>query len=176
MLSKFEELALITRCATLDDRRAFGRLVEEYQESLRRFIFNLTMGDAALTDDLAQETFLKAYTSIRSFKGMARFKTWLYRIACNEFVNHTRKTKELLIDDDTPPPMPTEPHHDTERRHDVEIGLKALNDTERMLVLLFYMEDRPIKEIAKMTSMPEGTVKSYLSRAKTKMAKVLTDA
>lgn len=86
MLSRFEELQLIAKCIAGDSRRAFERLVEEYQEGLRRFLLNLTLGDAALTDDLAQETFLKAYMSLRSFKGIARFKTWLYRIAYNEFV------------------------------------------------------------------------------------------
>ncbi|MDE5838020.1 MAG: RNA polymerase sigma factor, partial [Paramuribaculum sp.] len=84
MLTKFEEISLIAKCVAADDRHAFGRLVDEYQESLRRFIFNLTGGDASLTDDIAQETFLKAYVSIRSFKGLARFKTRLYKIANRE--------------------------------------------------------------------------------------------
>ena len=85
MLSKFDEMKLIARCALGDDRRAFGTLVEAYQTEIRRFFLNITFGDAALSDDLAQETFIKAYTSIRSFKGLSKFSTWLYRIAYNEF-------------------------------------------------------------------------------------------
>ncbi len=88
MLSKLEEIKLVSQCALADNRRAFGRLVEAYQPRLRRFLLNLTMGDENLTDDLAQETFIKAYLGIRSFKGFSGFGTWLYRIAYNEF--HTR--------------------------------------------------------------------------------------
>ena len=77
MLSKWDELRLIARCVAGDDRHAFERLVDEYNDGLRRFLLNLTLGDACLTDDLAQETFLKVYLSLRSFQGLARFKTWL---------------------------------------------------------------------------------------------------
>lgn len=69
MLSKLEEISLITKCVAVDDRRAFGRLVDEYSPGLRRFVFNLTMGDASLTDDIAQETFIKAYEALKSFRG-----------------------------------------------------------------------------------------------------------
>lgn len=85
MLNKWEELRLIARCVAGDDRQAFGQLVEEYNDGLRRFLLNLTLGDASLTDDLAQETFIKVYLSLRSYQGIARFRTWLYRIAYNEF-------------------------------------------------------------------------------------------
>lgn len=98
MLGKLEEISLIARCVAADDRHAFGRLVEEYQDALRRFIYNLCGGDAAMTDDIAQETFLKAYTSIRSFKGISRFKTWLYTIAYREFIDW-RRSKGGYSDD-----------------------------------------------------------------------------
>ena len=88
MITRIEEIKLITRCVTLDDRRAFAKLVDEFSPGLRRFIFNLTLGDAALTDDIAQETFLKAYTSLRSFRGLARFRTWLYTIACRQLADY----------------------------------------------------------------------------------------
>lgn len=68
MLSKLEEIKLVSQCAFGDNRGAFGKLVEAYQPQLRRFLLNLTMGDENLTDDLAQETFIKAYTGIRAFK------------------------------------------------------------------------------------------------------------
>lgn len=178
MLSKIEEITLITRCVAVDDRRAFQRLIEEYSPGLRRFIFNLTMGDAALTDDIAQDTFIKAYTQLRQFKGMSRFKTWLYRIAYNEYVTIMRtRHEERLIDGYQPSSDLTDTSRErlTDMRHDIEVGMRALTQTERTLMLLFYLEDRPIKEITHITSLPEGTVKSYLSRAKAKMAKAITE-
>lgn len=175
MLTKWEELQLIALCIAGDDRHAFGRLVEEYNDGLRRFLLNLTLGDHSLTDDLAQDTFLKAYMAIRSFQGLARFRTWLYRIACNEYYAYIRRRRESSLDarSEYPPP---DPGFDSERisdaRIDAEKCLTALSDTERGIVLLFYLEDQPIKNIAKITGLPEGTIKSHLARAKNKMAKV----
>ena len=175
MLSKFEEISLIARCVAADDRHAFGRLVDEYQAGLRRFVFNLTGGDASLTDDIAQETFLKAYVSIRSFKGLARFKTWLYKIAYREFLANRRGGEIVLGLDEVCSVADSNltPENEVESKHDVSVALNALNETERSLVLLFYMEDQPIKKICEITELPEGTVKVYLSRARNKMAKAL---
>lgn len=161
---------LVTRCALSDDRDAFGRLVEEYQSELRRFFINLT-GDIALSDDLSQETFIKAYTGIRGFKGIARFRTWLYRIAYNEFYDYTRRTKEQLEEQ---PPERSESHvGGSDAKIDLAEALKHLNEHERSVVVLYYMEDKPIKEVAAITGMPEGTVKSHISRAKTKLTEFL---
>ena len=174
MLSKFDELKLIARCVATDDRNAFGKLVEEYQDGLRRFLLNLTLGDVALTDDLSQETFIKAYLSIRSFKGLSRFKTWLYRIAYNEFYSYMRKQREESEETaDVPPDEGYQCLNASDAHMDLEVCLKALNETERTVVLLFYIEDQPLKKIADITSLPLGTIKSYLSRARIKMAKVL---
>ncbi len=175
MLSRFEELQLIAKCIAGDSRRAFERLVEEYQEGLRRFLLNLTLGDAALTDDLAQETFLKAYMSLRSFKGIARFKTWLYRIAYNEFYSYQRRIREVSVDDDGVPIVEecVTPISATDAHLDIEMCLKSLNENERTVVLLFYLEDQPIKKISEITGMPDGTIKSHISRAKQKMTKIL---
>lgn len=173
MLSKIEEMALVARCIAADDRRAFARLVEAYSPGLHTFLYRLTLGDGALTDDLAQESFLKAYTGLRSFKGVARFRTWLYRIAINEFVSYKRRRSEERPEDSGYREPADTPMEMADTRHDISVAMQALNDTERTLILLFYYQDQPIKEICKITGMPEGTVKSYLSRAKAKMAKLL---
>ena len=95
MVTRLQELSLIARCVATDDRRAFGQLIAAYSDGIRRFLLSLTRGDVSLVDDLAQETFIKAYLSIRSLEGISRFKTWLFRIAYNEFVSHTRRTRHL---------------------------------------------------------------------------------
>lgn len=172
MLSKWDELRLIARCVAGDDRYAFERLVDEYNDGLRRFLLNLTLGDACLTDDLAQETFLKAYLSLRSFQGLARFKTWLYRIAYNEYYSYMRKLKEEYPESETQHDIMDSSIEHNDAKMDVERCLKVLNETERSIVLLFYMEDRPIKQISEITGLPPGTIKSHLSRSKAKMAKV----
>lgn len=177
MLSKIDELKLIARCALGDDRRAFGTLVEAYQSEIRRFFLNLTFGDASLSDDLAQETFIKAYTSIRSFKGLSKFSTWLYRIAYNEFYSYSRKRHEERLNEDTRTESPDEPlgsyEDSSNSRLDINTALQALSDIERSIVTLYYLQDIPIKKIMEITDLPEGTIKSHLSRARGKMAQIL---
>lgn len=177
MLSKFDELKLIARCALGDDRRAFGTLVEAYQSEIRRFFLQLTFGDAALSDDLAQETFIKAYTSIRSFKGLSKFSTWLYRIAYNEFYSYSRKMREERLNEGVNEEAPDEPldsyEDSSNSRLDINMALRALNEVERSVVTLYYLNDLPVKKITEITGLPEGTIKSHLSRARTKMAQVL---
>ncbi len=173
MLSTIEEITLIARCVAADDRRAFGRLVDEYQEPLRRFLLNLTCGDTMLAADLSQETFIKAYKAIKSFRGTSRFKTWLYRIACNEYYSH-RRAYHPTADIDAVPDDQAESSETLSDRHiDIAEAIKRLNDNERATVLLFYMEDMPLRKIAAITGMPEGTIKSHLSRARTKLAHIL---
>ena len=82
-MKAFDDIALVTQVAVLHNRRAFDQLVVKYQSSIRRFFLLQTGGDVALSDDLAQETFVKAYVNITHFRGLSRFSTWLYRIAYN---------------------------------------------------------------------------------------------
>ena len=173
-MTKVEELALLAQCALADNRQAFGKLVEAYQPRVRRFLLNLTAGDESLTDDIAQETFLKAYVSIRGFRGMSSFSTWLYRIAYNEFVTIRRREHPALpIDPErTPEPM-VDTAAGTEAAVTLRQALATLSDIERTVVTLFYIDDLPVKRVAQITALPEGTVKSHLHRCKAKLAKAV---
>ena len=127
MISRFEELKLIARCLTTDSRSAYSELVREYEGGLRRFLLNLTLGDAMLTDDLAQETFLKAYLSLRSFKGVSRFSTWLYRIAYNEYIGYVRKySRENAELPENREEEPTEAYSRYDISHDLAKAMSVL--------------------------------------------------
>ncbi|MBQ3364171.1 MAG: RNA polymerase sigma factor [Muribaculaceae bacterium] len=170
MLSKLDEIRLLSQCALADNRDAFGQLVEAYQPRVRRFLLNLTMGDEMLTDDLAQETFIKAYVGIRSFKGLSSFGTWLYRIAYNEFYSHTRRHHEEHVEDiGRLGEVSTATTDAIDASMTVQEALTHLNDNERVAITLFYIEDQPIKQVAKIMQIPEGSVKSFIHRAKGKM-------
>ncbi len=177
MLNRLEEIALVTRCAAGDDR-AFEAIVNEHSAAIRNFLFRLTAGDASLTDNLAQETFIKAYTNMHLFKALSRLRTWLFRIAYNEFVDYARKRREERMPENYDTEIIETSATDGEMtrielRHDIKEAMKSLTDAERTLIALFYFEDLPIKEICKITSLPSGTVKCYLSRAKSKLATTL---
>ena len=89
-MKELNDLSLVTRVAVLHDRRAFDTLVRKYQSPVRRFFLHQTLGDEQLSDDLAQDTFVKAYTHITAFRGLSGFSTWLFRIAYNVFYDYMR--------------------------------------------------------------------------------------
>ena len=84
------DASLVVRVVADDDQSAFELLVRRHQSKLRNFLRRLTRNDTARDDDLAQETFLKAYRFISTYKGTAAFSSWFYRIAYNTFLNDER--------------------------------------------------------------------------------------
>ena len=92
-MANHTDISLVAQVAVLGNRRAFDELVRRYQSPVRRFFLNLTLGDGQLSDDLAQDTFLKAYLNIGKFKALSSFQTWLMRIAYNVFYDYSRKMR-----------------------------------------------------------------------------------
>ena len=80
-MSQINDISLVAQVVVFKNTRAFDQLVKKYQSPVRRFFLNLTCGDSELSDDLAQDTFIKAYTNLSSFHNLSSFSTWLYRIA-----------------------------------------------------------------------------------------------
>jgi len=167
------DLNLVTKVALFHDQRAFEQLVHKYQSPVRRFLLNLTHGDEALSDDLAQDTFLKAYQNIGQFRGMASFQTWLTRIAYNTFYDHQRRhCEETVSMDGTASPAVMAVKAGTPSQStimDVRRALSLLGEAERTCITLQMIDGVPIDEIAQITGMPANTVKSHLRRGKEKL-------
>ena len=166
------ELTLLTQVTVFHNKRAFGRLVEKYQSPIRRFFLNQTGGNEPLSDDLAQETFLKAWLNIGQFRGAANFSTWLYRIAYNVFYDYTRSHK-ITEQIDQAVALRQASSGDTALKLDLQQALSILSPAERSCITLQMMEGLPIDKISEVTEMAEGTVKSHLSRGKQKLAMFL---
>lgn len=168
-----DDIVLIARVKMFCDTRAFDKLVVKYQQPVRRFFLNLTLGDTALSDDLAQDTFLKAYTCLTRFQGRSRFSTWLFRIAYNvyyDYRRHCRPTDNL--DGCETMRIESRPSSVAERT-DIYSALSRLSDTERTCVTLQLMEELSIDRISLVTGLAQGTVKSHLFRGKQKLANYL---
>ncbi len=90
---------LIARVLSSEDQNAFAELVRRYQSPVRVFLARMTRGDTHLADDLAQETFVKAWRKLHTYRGSARFSTWLFGIAVNEFRNVARRRKDLALEE-----------------------------------------------------------------------------
>jgi len=165
---------LVSRAALLGDRKAFNQLVEAYQSPIRRFFYNMTSGNHELSKDLAQDTFIKAWINIGSFRAAAKFSTWLYRIAYNIFYDYKRAKKPSSdFDVETICENKTADTHNLDFGIDFVLALKILKEDERTAMLLFYMEDLTIAKISKIMNCPSGTIKSSLSRGREKLAKFL---
>ena len=169
-MRRSNEKLLIARVMLLDDRRAFATLVELHQPAVRRFFLHQTMGNEMLTDDLAQETFIKLYYSFRQYKGLSSLSTYLYRIAYNVFHDHLRR-HSLEDTTDQMPDHATE--SDTDTAIDLAHALQQLSPVERAAVSLHYIEGHRVEDVAQILSMPTGTAKSHLSRARSKLAQYL---
>lgn len=133
---------------------------------------NQTLGDTCLSDDLAQDTFIKAYTHIRSFRGLSGFSTWLYRIAYNVMYDY-RRSHKITADIDTEVTERTTGGADYALRMDIYKALKVLSEAELTCVTLQVMDGQPIDKIVEITGITAGTVKSHLSRGKKKLAAYL---
>lgn len=175
-MALLSDLSLVTQVAVFGNRRAFDKLVVKYQSPVRRFFLHLTGGDSQLSDDLAQDTFIKAYTHIGQFRGTSSFSTWLMRIAYNVFYDYCRKEDGLRTTDyglnATNSPSSAIPHPSSVKM-DIHSALAILKQEERMCITLQQIDGYAIDEIATITGMPTGTVKSHLSRGKEKLVNYL---
>ena len=175
-MSKAEDLKWVSQVTLLGDTRAFDHLTRKYQSSIRRFFLNLTMGDTQMSDDLAQDTFIKAYLNLSSFQGLAGFSTWLFRIAYNVYYDAVRSRKITSDIDEMEVNRMYQSHNDfSSSKVDLQQALMLLRQEERTAILLFYMEDKNHKEIAKIMNSPLGTIKTYILKGKEKMGKYLKE-
>jgi RNA polymerase sigma-70 factor (ECF subfamily) len=172
-VAELNDLSLITQVAVFHNKRAFDQLVRKYQSPIRRFFLNQTLGDSQLSDDLAQETFIKAYVNITKFRGMSSFSTWLMRIAYNVHYDYVRSLHKTDDIDNSAAVRQSSSSGDSNLKMDVYAALALLKPDERTCVTLQLIDGYPIDQISKITGIPENTVKSHLKRGKDKMANYL---
>ncbi|RJP79816.1 MAG: sigma-70 family RNA polymerase sigma factor [Candidatus Zixiibacteriota bacterium] len=157
------------------DAQAFGLLVERYQDPIYTLV-SRTLGDPVRAQDVAQETFIRAWRALPGFHGQSKFSSWLYRIALNCCYSELRRRgvpAETLDPEqwDGLKDAASEGgiERDLERRDLVERLLRRLPPLYRYLVTLFYLEGLDCQEIARITERPVGTVKAYLHRARAEL-------
>jgi len=149
------DTALVARVIASDDRGAFELLVRRHQSAVRNFLRRLARNDVERANDLAQETFIKMYQGLHSYRGTARFTTWLFRIAYHTFLNDQRgrHTADAL---------------------DVDRALERLPVRQRAVFDLHYKKGMTHSEIAEALELPLGTIKSDLVRGHEKLKEWLT--
>jgi len=168
--------------ARAGDVEAFGALVLAHQQ----FVYNLAwraLGDDHEAQDAAQEAFLRVWQALPNFRGQAQFRTWLYRIVTNVCYGRLPRLRRQFTDlgdmeiGEVPDESQTDPatHVEAaEQRAFLWQQIEALPESYRVLVLLRYQQDLPYEEIASVLSLPLGTVKTGLFRARARLRAALS--
>ena len=154
-------------------RETFITHVEREQEALRGFLLALCCGKKDDADDLAQDALVKAYLSSAGYQDKGKFRSWLFKIAYNTFLNHKaslRCTESI----DEARALVSSTHADSEFEHqDLYLALRTLPPKERSAITLFYLNGYNIKEIVAITDTSEDAVKKQLSRGRDKLREQL---
>lgn len=158
--------------AAKGDRDAFAELVRRRQPWIRNLMRRCS-GDVALADDLSQQVFMQCWRKIRQLKEPQKFGGWLKRLAINEWLQHKRKANELDYTGDNEIELP---HLDsTSVALDLDRAMGALPGQVSVCLALFYNERMSHGEIAGLTDMKLGTVKSHIRRGGERLRKLLSD-
>ena len=151
-------------------KEAFVLKVEEARETLYR-VACAYLKQEADRNDAVQEALLKAWKNLHKLREEAYFRTWLIRILIRECVNIQRGQQRTRPVERVPDRAGPEPGQDTGLRY----AILALPDALRIVIVLKYMEEYPVEEIARILRVPKGTVCSRLARARKRMQEYLKE-
>ena len=164
--------ALIVSLAAKGDREAFAELVRRRQPWIRNLMRRCS-GDVTLADDLSQQVFLQCWRKVRQLKEPQKFGGWLKRLAINEWLQYKRKTDGIQWSDDEDVELP---HLDaTPVAMDLDRAMGALPGPVSLCLALFYNERMSHGEIAALTDIKLGTVKSHIRRGGARLRALLSD-
>lgn len=167
------DAAIVAR-VTNGDSNAYAELMERYEQKLFRYVVYL-LRDEATAADIVQDTFIKAYQNLRSYKPAYKFSSWLYRIAHNETMNVIRKNKHRSeADIETLPELGYDPRLAEKLdkallKKQVQRCLGELEPKYREVVQLIYFEQMKYDEAGDVLHVPTSTVGVWLKRAKDKL-------
>jgi RNA polymerase sigma-70 factor, ECF subfamily len=159
-------------CAMAGDDDAYGELVRRRQGSIRQ-LFRRLCRDPALADDLAQQTFLQAWRTVKTLKSPAAFGGWLRRLAINTWLQKIRSEKAVLntTDIDELPDTATQPT--LSEQLDLDSALGTLPPDVRLCITLAYAERMSHREICAASGLPLGTIKSHITRGAARLRRLL---
>ena len=169
------------------DQKAFEELTRRHRPSVYHIVFKIVRHrDTA--DDLVQETFMKAFSSLAGYRPEFRFSTWLYKIAANCSIDYLRKKRIQALSLDGSPDgregnrefevadYSYHPERDLvrkEQRFSIEEAIESLPDKYRQVIIYRHREDKSYEEIADLLRIPIGTVKARIFRARELLKKKL---
>ena len=150
-------------------RDVFIALVEREQEALRGFLLALCCGKKSDADDLAQDSLVKAYLSSAGYQEKGRFRSWIFKIAYNTFLNHKASCRTMDTLEEARTVISSQSAESSFEHQSLYLALRTLPPKERSAITLYYLNGYDIKEIAAITDTSEDAVKKQLSRGRDKL-------
>ena len=170
-------------------REAFSQLALRHQKTVYHVAYKIVRNDET-AQDIAQETFLKAYTALGSYRSEFRFTTWLCKIAANTAIDHLRKIRIQELSFDRPSESgdgfeeyevadwsndPEKEFADKQRRITIDVAIDDLPPHYRDVIIYRHKDDKSYEEIAELLKVPVGTVKARIFRARELLKKSLRE-
>ena len=163
------------------DANAFSHLIDRYKDMVYTLAYKM-MRNHEEAEELAQDAFVKAYQSLKSFRGSSKFSTWLYKITYNSAISRLRKNRPDQYSIDESDYLANE-YAETrngfeelvlaERKRMLNRSLKELDGEEEFLITLYYYEEKKLEEIADITGLTKNNVKVKLFRARKRLLSLL---
>jgi RNA polymerase sigma factor (sigma-70 family) len=163
---------------------AYSVIVDRHKDRVYNLAFRIC-GNHEEAEEISQDSFLKAYRALGSFKRKSSFSTWLYRIVYNTAISHVRtKKRKILSLEDFPADAADfistgTPEEDAEteyRRSLINFAFQKISDEERSLITLHYYEEMSTEELSEVTGISKSNIKVKLFRARQKMLKIIENA
>ena len=154
-------------------REVFIAHVEREQEALRGFLLALCCGNKSDADDLAQDALVKAYLSLAGYRDKGKFRSWLFKIAYNTFLNHKASLRTTENIEEARMLTSSNAADSSFEHQSLYLALRTLPPKERSAITLFYLNGYSIREIATITATSEDAVKKQLSRGRDKLKEKL---
>ncbi|PKR77554.1 RNA polymerase sigma factor SigW [Halalkalibacillus sediminis] len=172
------------------NNEAFGELIDLYQQKIYQHCYRM-LGNHHDAQEIAQETFFKAYKNIHTFKKQKKFSPWLYRIATNLAIDYMRKKKPISILDneikgseqltmldqiESNEPSPDQAFEKKATNEELQYHLLQLPEKYRAVIVLRYIQELSLQEIADILDLPLGTVKTQIHRGRDVLKKILHES
>lgn len=170
----------LARLVLAGEREAFEHLFDRYRDAVHRLFLQRT-NNSEDADDLLQETFIKVYVNLHRYSPDYTFGQWLYTIARNTFIDYVRKRQDDLSIDEkfsspvSSSPTPEESVINSQRRTQIEHCMTRLPENYRTLIRMRFFDEYSYEEIAAKLSLPLGTVKTQIHRARERMCRLIVE-
>lgn len=171
---QLSDIELVKR-AQKGDTEAFSELVRKYQTVVYNLAYRF-MRDKDLAEDMAQESFVKAYKHLSGFRGDCAFATWLYRVTCTVCItelNRRKKRGEVELQPNIPETGYEENHSDKEIAEKIRECVVLLPPKYATVITLYYLNGMSYEEIADIMDIPVGTLKTWMFRARKQLRRIV---